>query len=579
MKFAPVSLSVLFASSALGQEDKKEHYLVGLLNYPNSYIPEVLQGVSSGNAIPVGDQMWSSAPNVPFTDVPGVGFSDMELYYDADGNVVKGEYFCLSDNGFGSSDNSADYPLNIQHLKIQKPFTYRHAETTFEKYTEVTNIGTALIHDPDQYIKWENGADIQVTYGVPDETWDEYVNLRVLTGRDFDPEGLAVISQECAVLGDEMMPAIFMVNPTTGVVLSPFVRTPDIDEKGAFNGKFLSTRSDKVHCSMEAVEADTCSSVESSVVDDSEYTKHDKSGGYEGFSLLADGTIAAFLEKKSGDTDLSGEPGVRVYHVVPGDCSSGSEPEFAKFFGFYKFEVGAGNIADVSTIPGSSRFVAVIERNGFPSGHMWPGAGNPANHLCVVDLLDVDEDMVFKNKKCILNYHNIDDPWDADGNGIFKYGHTQVTNEALVVVDDYCFIAGTDTNYPWTNQFAISESAEFFQEVSDARFMVVCFVEPVFSTDYTLLKELGTEISAEEAPVEETEDAKAPVSEPASEPVSEPEVEEVAGVPDTETGEAAPAPSVSRAGNVRNLREESTYSMSLAAGGLLLAAGGFFLAN
>lgn len=48
---------------------------------------------------------------------------------------------------------------------------------------------------------------------------------------------------------------------------------------------------------------------------------------------------------------------------------------------------------------------------------MWPGAGNPANHLCVVDLLDVDEDMVFKNKKCILNYHNIDDPWDADGNG------------------------------------------------------------------------------------------------------------------------------------------------------------------
>ncbi|EJK52188.1 hypothetical protein THAOC_28570, partial [Thalassiosira oceanica] len=58
MKFAPVSLSVLFASSALGQEDKKEHYLVGLLNYPNSYIPEVLQGVSSGNAIPVGDQMW-----------------------------------------------------------------------------------------------------------------------------------------------------------------------------------------------------------------------------------------------------------------------------------------------------------------------------------------------------------------------------------------------------------------------------------------------------------------------------------------------------------------------------------------
>lgn len=127
-----------------------------------------------------------------------------------------------------------------------------------------------------------------------------------------------------------------------------------------------------------------------------------------------------------------------MYHVKPGDCSSGSAPTFEKFMGFYPFEIGAGNIADVSAIPGSSRFVAVIERNGFPSGHMWPGAGNPANNLCVVDLLDVDENMVMKNKKCILNYHDIDDPWDVDGNGIFKYGHTQVTNEALIIVDDYC---------------------------------------------------------------------------------------------------------------------------------------------
>ena len=198
----------------------------------------------------------------------------------------------------------------------------------------------------------------------------KYKTKGVLTGRDFDPEGLAVINQNCALLGDELMPAIFMVNPTTGVVLSPFVRTPDIDSSGALlTDKFLSTRSDKVHCSIEDLEANTCSSVDSSVVDASAYRKHDKSGGYEGFSTLADGTIAAFLEKKSGDTTLSDEPGVRVYNVKPGDCSSGSAPVFEKFMGFYPFEVGAGNIADVSAIPGSSRFVAVIERNGFPGGH------------------------------------------------------------------------------------------------------------------------------------------------------------------------------------------------------------------
>lgn len=97
-----------------------------------------------------------------------------------------------------------------------------------------------------------------------------------------------------------------MVNPTTGVVLSKFVRTPDIDSNGnIIADKFLSTRSDKVHCSIADLEANACSSVDSAVVDASNYRKHDKSGGYEGFSILADGSIAAFLEKKSGDSTLS----------------------------------------------------------------------------------------------------------------------------------------------------------------------------------------------------------------------------------------------------------------------------------
>lgn len=338
-----------------------------------------------------------------------------------------------------------------------------------------------------------------------------------------------------------------MVNPTTGVVLSKFVRTPDIDSNGNLIGdKFLSTRGDKVHCSIADLEANACSSVGSEVVDASNYRKHDKSGGYEGFSILADGSIAAFLEKKSGDSTLSEEPGVRVYRVQPGDCSSGSAPTFEKFMGFYPFEIGAGNIADVSAIPGSSRFVAVIERNGFPSGHMWPGAGNPANNLCVVDLLDLDENMVMKNKKCILNYHDISDPWDVDGNGIFKYGHTQVTNEALIIVDDYCLVAGTDTNYPWTNQFGIDVASQYFQEVDDARFMVVCFVEPIFNPEHPFLKNFG---------------AAKPSQMPAVTEVYEPAV--ARGADD------------SRALMAYNYNTHGTLAFF---GGLILAVGGFVLA-
>uniref|UniRef100_A0A7S1BQY7 Phytase-like domain-containing protein n=1 Tax=Corethron hystrix TaxID=216773 RepID=A0A7S1BQY7_9STRA len=483
-------ITLLSASPAIAQNaDYQDHYLVGILNYPNSFVPEEFQNHTSGTYLPNDvSKDWTSYVGAPFDYVPGVGFSDIEPYYDADGNKVVGEFYCLSDNGFGGvfDENSGDYPLNIQHMHVQKPFTYRHGESTFEKYTEAEHKGLAILHDPNGYIKWENGADIQVTYKIPDDTWNDWKERRVITGRDIDPEGLAVINQECAVLGDEHMPAVMMVNPKTGEILSEFVRTPDIDENGKFNGKFLSTSRDKVHCSIEALENDTCRTVKPDVVD-AEYRRVDKSGGYESFGRLDDGNIVAFIEKQDGDSTLQDEPGVRVYKVLPGDCTSGSAPKFDSFMGFYPFEINGVKAADLSRIPGSSRFILVLERNGFPKGHMFPSPAMPANNVCIVDLLDVDENMVMRNKKCIINFHNIDDPWDVDGNGILKYAQTQVTNEAVIVVDDYCIVAATDTNFPWVNQFKLNETnTAYLQEVSDARFMVICFVEPIFNLKHPI---------------------------------------------------------------------------------------------
>lgn len=272
------------------------------MNYPNSFIPDILANHTSGTYDVTG------LVDGPYDYIPSVGFSDIEFYKDAEGERVLGEFLCLSDNGFGSSTNSADYALNIVHMKIQKPFTYRHGESTFDTYTPTENLNTILIHDPENRISWENGADIQVTYKIPDDTWEDYRELRVLTGRDFDTEGMAVISDTCAIIGDELMPAIFAIDASTGIVKSNFVRTPDIDEFGNFTGVFLSTRADKVHCDVAVLEAnaDDCLEVDSDTVDASEYRRHDRSGGYEGFSLLSDGTIAAFLEKNTGDTTLEG---------------------------------------------------------------------------------------------------------------------------------------------------------------------------------------------------------------------------------------------------------------------------------
>jgi hypothetical protein len=64
-------------------------------------------------------------------------------------------------------------------------------------------------------------------------------------------------------------------------------------------------------------------------------------------------------------------------------------------------------------------------------------------------------------------------------------------------VDDYCVLAGTDTNFPYTNQFSIPGATPpdivaeipFIQEVTDTRWMVVCFIEPIFNADYPLMEE------------------------------------------------------------------------------------------
>lgn len=63
----------------------------------------------------------------------------------------------------------------------------------------------------------------------------------------------------------------------SSLFFSKFVRTPDIDEHGNFNGKFLSTRGDKVHCNVSTLEnnADDCMAVDSATVEASEYRRHD----------------------------------------------------------------------------------------------------------------------------------------------------------------------------------------------------------------------------------------------------------------------------------------------------------------
>eukprot|EP00965_Chrysotila_dentata_P151817 5016702-Pleurochrysis_carterae.AAC.4 len=235
---------------------------------------------------------------------------------------------------------------------------------------QAESLGVTLLRDPNNLIRWENGADIQmytfdayelsacarlmpsvyagyrrsspaflVEYATPDSTWDDWKAARVLTGRDFDLEGLAMKNSTYAVAvrleptssplesgnahsaqpmmlrlvwlralnvccsrahslcpsaqGEELMVALFPIDPSTGIVLGNFVRTPDIDLNGEFNGKFLSSVADKVHCPEAGLIDNTCFAGE----DFTEKTMEFADGTSKTFIRHGEGRIAQIMHE------------------------------------------------------------------------------------------------------------------------------------------------------------------------------------------------------------------------------------------------------------------------------------------
>jgi hypothetical protein len=206
-------------------------------------------------------------------------------------------------------------------------------------------------------------------------------------------------------------------------------------------------------------------------------------GGFTGMALLADGTMVGFLGEA-----LEDEPGVRVYRILPGDCTEDCPPQILGFQGFYPMEKNGKYIADVTAIPESDVRVLVLEKNDFPTGHKFPVKAMPANKLCLLDITEIGTDLKFVRKVCILHFADISDPWDVDGNGARVYAQSSKFNDAIIVADDYCIITGTRNGFPFENAFELEEDeVPFFKNVMNTNFMHVCFLEPVLDKGHPIL--------------------------------------------------------------------------------------------
>lgn len=136
------------------------------------------------------------------------GFSAVQFGKD-------GTFWFLSDNGFGAQNNSADFVLRLQHLKL----TPRTVQGGAQK---VEVLGFLQFSDPNKKMPFqivnENTAD------------------RLLTGADFDVEGFAFAPDGTIWVGDEFGPFALHFS-ADGKLLEAPIATPNLPTLPTLRGQ------------------------------------------------------------------------------------------------------------------------------------------------------------------------------------------------------------------------------------------------------------------------------------------------------------------------------------------------------
>ncbi len=159
-------------------------------------------GPTSGQYI--GSGLINQQP-VPFLDKqPIQGFSSILKNFD-------GSFWALSDNGFGSIENSSDYNLRIYKIKPD--------------FKTVTGRGSGTIEILD-FIELKDPNRL-----IPFAITNQFSDTRILTGADFDIESIQRTQNGDFWIGDEFGPFILHFNKN-GVLLDAPIALPDFDNPG-----------------------------------------------------------------------------------------------------------------------------------------------------------------------------------------------------------------------------------------------------------------------------------------------------------------------------------------------------------
>lgn len=166
----------------------------------------VLPAVSFAKGPDSGQYIGSGSINgipVPFDDQPVQGFSAIARNGD-------GSFLAMSDNGYGSLQNSADYHLRVYTIRPRFETAQRGVGT-------VAVTGFFELHDPDGH--------------VPFAIVNDFSPRRVLTGADFDIESMQRAADGSLWFGDEFGPFLLHTD-ASGRLLEAPIALPDFDHPG-----------------------------------------------------------------------------------------------------------------------------------------------------------------------------------------------------------------------------------------------------------------------------------------------------------------------------------------------------------
>lgn len=314
----------------------------------------------------------------------------------------EGTFFAVSDNGYGSKANSADYLLSVYRVRPE----FR----TEEGGTGEVKVDIAFrLSDPNQHVPWPivAGGKTYPNSDVPVPA--EVRENRLLTGADFDPESMVRLPDGTFWIGDEFGPFLLHFD-AEGRLLEPPVELP---------GEGMHSPD---HPTKDPAKA-----------------KIERSAGFESLIYTppfdVDYGVTGILEKPVADEEY-----LRVY-VYAFQTDKGDQMKLPEQPFRYPL---AGGVEAVSGA--SDGFAAVtIERDAeqankaevkqlahfFLLGSANPGRGSP--RVLLADLL------------------NLPDPHALSGDGHDRFRFPFLTPESVLPVDEQTVLVVNDNNYPFTS--------------------------------------------------------------------------------------------------------------------------------